>query len=135
HYSNILWTHKGPLPIDLETLFHPSRNRSGIPESSNSAYDSLEKSVYGTGVLPISISDKNKSGSVDVGFTGIRDKNSVSPFKTFELINGFNSNIKDVWHNSATVSEDLINDSEYEKQIYENCAKVVDGFTDVYLLI
>lgn len=135
HYSNILWTHKGPLPIDLETLFHPSRNRSGIPESSNSAYDSLEKSVYGTGVLPISISDKNKSGSVDVGFTGIRDKNSVSPFKTFELINGFNSNIKVVWHNSATVSEDLINDSEYEKQIYENCAKVVDGFTDVYLLI
>lgn len=135
HYSNILWTHKGPLPIDLETLFHPSRNRSGIPESSNSAYDSLEKSVYGTGVLPISISGKNKNDSVDVGFTGIRDKNSVSPFKTFELINGFNSKIKVVWHKSDPVSEDLINDSEYEKELYQNCAKVVDGFTNLYLLI
>ncbi|WP_339099725.1 type 2 lanthipeptide synthetase LanM [Candidatus Enterococcus lemimoniae] len=135
HYSNILWTHKGPLPIDLETLFHPSRNRTGIPESSNSAYNSLEKSVYGTGVLPISISGKNKNDSVDVGFTGIRDKNSVSPFKTFELINGFNSKIKVVWHKSDPVSEDLINDSEYEKKIYQNCAKVVDGFTNLYLLI
>ena len=135
HYSNILWTQKGPLPIDLETLFHPARNRSGIPESIYSAYNYLEKSVYGTGVLPISIGGKTKSGSVDVGFTGIRDKNSVSPFKTFELVNGFNSNIKIVWHKSDPVSEDLINNSDYEKQIYENCAKVVDGFTELYLLV
>src|SRR5699024_7200132 len=85
HYSNILWTNEGPLPIDLETLFHPSRIRTGIPESKKSAYYALEKSVYGTGVLPISLGTKSGSGSVDVGFTGIRDKNSVSPFKLFNI--------------------------------------------------
>src|SRR5699024_626785 len=37
HYSKILWTNEGPLPIDLETLFHPSRIRTGIPESKKSA--------------------------------------------------------------------------------------------------
>ena len=73
HYSNILWTEKGPIPIDLETLFHPRRIRTGTKESEKSAYMALETSVYGTGVLPLILTSKNSKGSVDVGL----DRKSV----------------------------------------------------------
>src|SRR5699024_2993540 len=136
HYSNILWTNEGPLPIDLETLFHPSRIRTGIPESKKSAYYALEKSVYGTGVLPISLGTKSGSGSVDVGFTGIRDKNSVSPFKLFNIKDGFSSDIKVIWQRQGqSVDNDLSNDSDLEKLIHKRCDQVIDGFTDFFMQV
>ncbi|KPN14195.1 hypothetical protein AKG37_08980 [Bacillus australimaris] len=132
HYSNILWTNEGPLPIDLETLFHPSRIRTGIPESKRSAYRALEKSVYGTGVLPISLGKKSSNGTVDVGFTGIRDQNSVSPFRTFDIKDGFSSNIKVVWK-KQTVDNDLSTDSNLEAVIHERCDQIIDGFSNFFM--
>lgn len=134
HYSNILWTEQGPLPIDMETLFHPSRVRTGIPESSKSAYRVLETSVYGTGMLPLTLSSKTNSGSVDVGFTGIRDKNSTSPFKSFDIIDGFSSNIKVVWNKKKNNNE-LSRDKDLENLIQRRCDQMIEGFTDFFMKI
>lgn len=131
HYSNILWTDEGPLPIDLETLFHPLRVRKGIPQSKKSAYRALETSVYGTGVLPLILSSKKSSGSVDVGFTGTRDENSQSPFKIFNIIDGFSSNIKVVWR-KQNIDNKLSSDKALESFIYARCEQIVDGFTNLF---
>ncbi|MBC6308474.1 type 2 lantipeptide synthetase LanM [Listeria sp. FSL L7-1582] len=134
HYSNILWTVEGPLPVDLETLFQPSRIRMGIDESENSAYTAIEKSVYGTGVLPISIGKKSVKQTVDVGFTGIRDEFSVSPFKNFTVINGFSPDIKIVWE-VQPVDRSLSNDKQLEKKIFKDSDKIIRGFSFLYLKI
>ncbi|WP_079528022.1 type 2 lanthipeptide synthetase LanM [Halobacillus hunanensis] len=134
HYSNILWTNEGPLPIDLETLFHPPRIRTGIPESKRSAYHALEKSVYGTGVLPISLGTKTGNGSVDVGFTGIRNENSVSPFKIFDIQNGFSSNIKVVWKHQS-IDNTLSNDPDLESFIHERCDQIIEGFSEFFMQV
>lgn len=131
HYSNILWTDQDPLPIDLETLFHPARVRSGISESKKSAYRALETSVYGTGVLPLILNTKTNNGSLDVGFTGIRDRKSVSPLKIFDVVDGFSSNIKVVWNNQK-IDNKLLIDNDLESLIYERCDKIIDGFVDFF---
>ncbi|MDG0819673.1 type 2 lanthipeptide synthetase LanM [Staphylococcus equorum] len=131
HYSNILWTDEGPIPIDLETLFHPRRILEGKSESLNSAYYYLEKSVYGTGVLPINLSKKSSDHTVDVGFTGIRDDQSVSPFKVFEVKNGFTSKISIVWKKNK-VDNTLSNDPNLEKEIFKRTEEIIKGFTQFY---
>lgn len=131
HYSNILWTNNGPVPIDLETLFQPSRIRIGITESSKSAYYEMEKSVYGTGILPISLGKKNGDKGVDVGFTGIRNQNSSSPFKSFSITDGFSSKIKVTWKDDK-IQNKLSKDKGLEKIILERSSQIVSGFTDFY---
>ncbi len=131
HYSNILWTKKRPLPINLETLFHPSIIRKGILESEKSAHKSLEKSVYGTGILPILISNKGNNHSVNIGFIGIRDRNSTSPFKMFEIVDGFSSEIKVIWQRQYMESE-LMSDSAVESLIFERCEQISKGFTSLF---
>lgn len=132
HYSNILWTKEGPMPIDLETLFHPSRVRKGIAESKESAYKLLGKSVYGTGILPILISNKDNSRSVDVGFTGIRDQNSSSPFKMFDIVDGFSSTIKVVWQKEQVINNELISNSDVEMYVFERCEQIISGFKSLF---
>lgn len=134
HFNNILWTKEGPVPVDMETLFHPSRVRIGIPESNKNAYRVLETSVYGTGILPLSLGNKNNKESVDVGFVGIRDENSVSPFKNFIVIDGFSPNIKVTW-NQSRIDNKLTNDKKIEKVIHKRCEDMVEGFTDFFMKV
>lgn len=133
HYSNIIWSIGGAVAIDLETLFHVPRIKSGIPESSKSAYRYIEQSVYSTGILPIKLSNKN--GTVDVGFVGIRDKNDVGPIKTIDLVNGFTSDIYFKWNNSGKSIIDNKKRKEIDKQVYDCCENVIKGFTNIYNLI
>lgn len=132
HYSNIYWTKEGPIPIDLETLFHVPRLRRGLEESQNSAYKYIEQSVYSTGVLPINLTSKN--GTVDVGFTGVRNSNSIGPIKTVELLDGFTSDIRFVWGEAHSVINMKENISE-ELQVFRNCDKVAKGFREMYKLV
>lgn len=129
HYSNILWTKEGPVPIDLETLFHIPRVKTGLEESEKSAYSILETSVYSTGVLPIHLG-KTKN-AVDVGFAGIRDKNSVGPIKAINIKDGFTENIKVVW-SKVNEQNSPVNSEAQEKEIYDNCEKLVIGFKRIY---
>ncbi|REH97464.1 hypothetical protein DOS77_02355 [Staphylococcus felis] len=135
HYSNIYWTNDGPIPIDLETLFHPKRIANSNLENFNNAYYKIEKSVYGTGVIPIHLTKKSSDIFVDVGFTGVRDENSNSPFKTFKIEDGFTSNIKVVWQKQNEIDNSLYNDKNYEKFIYSNCNELIEGFTELYMTI
>lgn len=134
HYSNILWSNDGPVPIDLETLFHPARVREGILQSPKSAYRYLETSVFATGILPLILSSKNNNGSVDVGFTGIRDEYSSSPFKNYDIIDGFSSDIRVVWKESK-VDNRLSEDKELAAYIHDRCEKIVSGFKDLFMQI
>ena len=129
HYSNILWTKEGTVPIDLETLFHIPRIKIGLEESEKSAYSILESSVYSTGVLPIHLG--KKKNSVDVGFVGTRDENSVGPIKALDIKDGFTENIKVVW-SKENQSNSPVNSKVQEKEIYDNCEKLVLGFERIY---
>ena len=52
HFENVLWTTLGPIPIDLETLFQPLRQKQiNKVESIKSAYRKLARSVCGTGTV------------------------------------------------------------------------------------
>nr|WP_010890644.1 type 2 lanthipeptide synthetase LanM [Lactococcus lactis]AAC56011.1 lacticin 481/lactococcin biosynthesis protein LCNDR2 [Lactococcus lactis] len=133
HYSNVIWTKQGPVPIDLETLFQPDRIRKGLKQSETNAYHKMEKSVYGTGIIPISLSVKGKKGEVDVGFSGIRDERSSSPFRVLEILDGFSSDIKIVWkkqQKSSSSKNNLIVDHKKEREILQRAQSVVEGFQE-----
>ena len=132
HYSNIYWTKEGPIPIDLETLFHVPRLKKGLEESQKSAYKYIEQSVYSTGVLPINLVSKN--GTVDVGFTGVRNSNSIGPIKSIELLDGFTSNIRFIWGKYPSTTNMKNNISE-NLQIFQNCDEVSKGFSEMYELV
>ncbi|MGT2801271.1 type 2 lanthipeptide synthetase LanM [Streptococcus henryi] len=132
HFENVFWTSKGPVPIDLETLFQPLRQKQkGKIEDERSAYSKLARSVCGTGILPYSL---DNHGNSDVGFTGFRDENTRSPVKTLYVRNGFSSNINIRWNSEEfdETRDSLIDDTKFEMFIVERCKKITDGFTELY---
>lgn len=132
HFENIVWKNGIPVPIDLETLFQPRRVKIGMQESPNSAYAFLEKSVYGTGILPITIGTRKDSQGIDVGFAGLRDKNNEGSFKSFIVRDGFTSNIKVVWEKPIMKSNNLITDSTYRKIMKKRCDEMVRGYSSFF---
>ncbi|WP_173472100.1 type 2 lanthipeptide synthetase LanM [Eubacterium ruminantium] len=129
HYSNILWTKGGPVPIDLETLFRIPRVKKGLAESDKSAYSFMESSVYSTGVLPIQLG-KSKN-AVDVGFTGNRGEFSESPIKQIIVNDGFSKCINIKWSSNKSHKMIQYNKTD-EKEIIEKCDYIVKGFTMMY---
>lgn len=132
HFENVFWTATGPIPIDLETLFQPLRQKQiDKIESGQSAYSLLARSVCGTGILPYSLDYR---GNSDVGFTGFRDKNTKSPIKTLNVRNGFTSDINIGWYSNEEDEKNysLIEDTEYELYIVDRCEKVIEGFVELY---
>lgn len=130
HYGNVMWTSNEPTPIDLETLFQPDRVKSGMKQVKNNAYYEMEKSVYGTGILPIYLGIKGKKGAIDVGFVGTRNNNGESPFKNFKIYNGFSSEIKVLWEQRNKSDSKLIVDTDAEKLILQHCELFVEGFLE-----
>ncbi|CYU82082.1 lantibiotic synthetase [Streptococcus suis] len=132
HFENVFWTSQGPVPIDLETLFQPLRQKQvDKVEDDQSAYSKLARSVCGTGILPYSLDNQ---GNSDVGFTGFRDENTRSPVKTLYVRNGFSSNINIRWNSDEldNTSDSLIKDIKFEIFVVERCKKVTEGFTELY---
>ena len=133
HYSNVFQTKRGPVPIDLETLFQPQRVRTGKVESSKSAYLKLEKSVYGTGILPISLGKNKNNNGMDVGFAGIRNADNESPLKKFDLIDGYTSKIRVVWQKREhELDNHLSIDKEFKKNMISRSQLVCKGFSELY---
>ncbi|CAM1670984.1 type 2 lanthipeptide synthetase LanM [Streptococcus mitis] len=135
HFENVLWTTLGPIPIDLETLFQPLRQKQiNKVESIKSAYRKLARSVCGTGILPFSL---DYQGNSDVGFTGFRDENTKSPVKTMHVSNGFTSNINIDWYSNDRYekNDSLLDKPEYEVLVIDRCKDVINGFTELYLQI
>ncbi|MCZ4549752.1 type 2 lanthipeptide synthetase LanM family protein [Gordonia rubripertincta] len=92
HHENVIADHRGPVPVDLETLMHPPRNRSGgIPEVPRNAHEILRTSIYGVGLLPLVLVREDASGGydqIDLGFLGA-DEEGRSPFSALTFTNAF----------------------------------------------
>ena len=131
HYTNIFWTKDGPVPIDLESLFHPARVRLGRAESPLSAYRVLQRSAYGTGVLPMVITSATHSGALDVGFAGTRDDRGSGPFRLFDVVDPFTADIRVVWRRDDPPPE-LVNDEAATSRVEDACDRLSRGFAETY---
>ncbi|MBC7593384.1 MAG: type 2 lantipeptide synthetase LanM [Kineosporiaceae bacterium] len=135
HYSNIVTTRRGPVPVDLETLLHPHRHKaSGTSESPLSAYRLLDRSVYGTGVLPLIITSPGRDGFLDAGYVGGGEQKGDTPFRQFRVTNAFRSDMKVIWAPDASISPGamLTQSSQGAERIQRSCEEVIDGFTSAY---
>lgn len=101
HFENIVLTHRGPIPVDLEGSLHP--HRLGSMTSSllpNDAHNLLESSVYGVGVLPLIITKNLQHGETayyDVGFLGRGRVVGGGPFKRYRLLEPFTDQMRCVF--------------------------------------
>lgn len=138
HFTNILSTTAGPVPIDLETLLHPHRQKSiGTVETAASGYRRLESSVFGTGVLPLVVTKEGREGFVDVGYLGGGEVGGRGPFRTFRVESPFRADMKVVWDDRAapvTMHRDLVGVAA-AMAVRAACDNMVQGFTEVYRLI
>lgn len=132
HYSNIFWTSAGPVPVDLESLFHPARLRRGKQESSRSAYRELERSVYGTGILPRVITSSKNPGSIDVGFASTSQRNGNAPFKAMRIKNAFRDDIQATWASNPASDGSLLDGDSYESKVRSDCSQIETGFKEFF---
>lgn len=63
HYENLLAAGEHPVPIDLETLFHPRASEVGIPPRERMADDAVWDSVLRPGILPQRIGPQDLGAS------------------------------------------------------------------------
>lgn len=138
HFTNILSTSRGPLPVDLETLLHPYRQKStGTPEPATSGYRILESSVFGTGVLPLVVTRPGRDGYVDVGYLGGGEVAGRGPFRRFRIVSPFRSDMRVEWDEGETPStmrRDQV-DTGTAARVRADAERMVEGFTETYELI
>ncbi|MDN5855913.1 MAG: type 2 lantipeptide synthetase LanM, partial [Actinomycetia bacterium] len=137
HFTNILPTAYGPVPVDLETLLHPHRQKSvGTVEPDDSGYKRLATSVFGTGVLPVIVTHQDRDGYIDVGYLGGGEVRGSGPFRRFRIEDPFSAQIRVSWapDEAPTMEPDAALDSASEA-VRRSCAQMVAGFSDMYRLI
>ena len=136
HFTNILSTAVGPVPVDLETLLHPHRQKStGTVETDASGYKRLATSVFGTGVLPVVMTHQDRDGYIDVGYLGGGEVRGSGPFRHLRIENHFSARMRVSWAPDVPTSEVNEVDPEAATLVRRSCAQMVDGFTDLYRLI
>lgn len=138
HFTNILSTTDGPVPVDLETLLHPHRQQStGTPETARSGYRRIEESVFGTGVLPLVVTREGRDGYVDVGYLGGGEVRGRGPFRTFRVVHPFRADMRVEWDDGerpVTMHRDQVGETA-AGLVRSACEEMVAGFTEVYQLI
>lgn len=135
HFTNILPTARGPVPIDLETLLHPRRHRqTAVPESVDNGYRRLETSVYGTGVLPLVMTSRHRQGSVDVGYVGGGEIRGGGPFRGFQIEHPFSTRLRVSWRpdNAGAPTAPVAADAAATDRVRADCERFIDGFTGTY---
>lgn len=137
HFTNILSSPDGPVPVDLETLLHPHRQKSiGTSEVSTSGYRILAESVFGTGVLPMIVTHRDREGFVDVGYLGGGEIHGSGPFRQFRVEHPFSARIKVSWAPETTPDHQAERDLDTAAAaVRANCSRMVEGFTQTYTLI
>ncbi|MFG3252676.1 type 2 lanthipeptide synthetase LanM family protein [Streptomyces sp. NPDC048172] len=136
HFENIVPTRRGPVPIDLETILHPSRLHAGpTPETPGNAYETLGQSIYGIGILPLVMVGKNDgdgaAGHVDLGFLGGRGHGS-SPFKTVRFIDPYTDRMRLAFQAPQGQSRQTVVDALTEEETHALGARMAEGFSRVY---
>lgn len=138
HFSNIISTAKGPVPVDLETLLHPYRHKAtGTVETSLSAYRQLETSVFGTGVLPLVMTKEGHDGFIDVGYLGGGEIRGRGPFRRLRLESPFRADMRVTWDDSTAPAQQRREEvgSVLAQEVRMAADTMVAGFTVTYQLI
>ena len=137
HFTNILPTAYGPVPVDLETLLHPHRQKSvGTVETDDSGYKRLATSVFGTGVLPVIVTHQDRDGYIDVGYLGGGEVRGSGPFRRFRIEHPFSARIRVSWapDEAPSMEPDAALDSA-SAAVRRSCSQMVAGFSETYRLI
>ncbi|MFW5473099.1 type 2 lanthipeptide synthetase LanM [Knoellia sp. CPCC 206450] len=137
HFTNILSTADGPVPVDLETLLHPLRQKShGTPETEDSGYTRLAVSVFGTGILPMVMAREGRDGYADVGYLGGGEVHGSGPFRQFRIEHPFSARIRVGWAPEVPPSVEPSRVIDTSAAIVrDSCAAMVEGFSEVYATI
>jgi type 2 lantibiotic biosynthesis protein LanM len=84
HYENSIAAGEHPMPVDLETLFHPPLAEVGLPARERLADDAVWDSVLRPGLLPQRSWEKDNGGVDLSGFGGARGQVTPGPVLTLE---------------------------------------------------
>lgn len=135
HMENMLWTARGPVPIDLESILHPARCE-GIASAQRTrpnAFDVLARSIYGVGVLPMIVmrAEGRGDGWLDVGFLGDRAGGN-SPYRQLSYQDPFTDvmRVELTTRNSAQV-ETALGTARSEAQTRAIAEAFASGFFEV----
>lgn len=137
HFTNILNTARGPVPVDLETLLHPLRQKSqGTIETPDSGYQKLAVSVFGIGILPMIVTREGHDGYADVGYLGGGEVHGSGPFRQFRVEDPFSARVRVSWAPEQRTAVQALDGLDTTAAVVRHsCARMVDGFTQVYRLI
>ncbi len=92
HFENVLNVAGTPVPIDLETLLHPTRQRDrGTAEIPGNIMHRMERSVHATGLLPLLVTSGKDRGYLDISAVGRGVAYGGDPFKKYHLTKPFHS--------------------------------------------
>lgn len=132
HFENIIATRRGPVPVDLETLLHPARVHTGPrPEAEDNAYDTIARSLYGTGILPLVFAGKgDDAGHVDLGFLG-GDNQGTAPFKGLTFVNPFTDEIRMVLAAQEAGRRSTVVPAAGEQDVHALAEQMAEGFAEV----
>ncbi|GAA4879060.1 type 2 lanthipeptide synthetase LanM family protein [Kitasatospora terrestris] len=132
HFENIVATRRGPVPVDLETLLHPARVHAGPrPEAEGNAYDTIARSLYGVGILPLVLAGKDgDAGHVDLGFLG-GDNQGTAPFKGLTFEEPFTDRIRMVLRAQPAEPRGTVVPAADERQVLRLADAMAEGFTAV----
>ncbi|NKZ01597.1 type 2 lanthipeptide synthetase LanM family protein [Nocardiopsis alborubida] len=133
HFENVLPTRRGPLPIDLETLFHQARVYTGpVPETPGNAHSVISRSVYGTGLLPLVMSGRDpESGHVDFGFLGGQGS-GVAPFRSMLFERPFTDEMRLVLRSGTQEERSSVVGTLSPEETQDIGEEMAEGFTRVY---
>lgn len=134
HGENILACKSKPFLIDNETILHFSENKE-ITSSIQNMYDFIARSVYSTGILPMTLYSVNNDKGMEVGALNSGDRRE-SPYLTHQLANVGTDEIriekvfKEVGDFPSTVryKGNTISCSEYREHVQK-------GFETIYKII
>jgi type 2 lantibiotic biosynthesis protein LanM len=135
HYENLLAAGEHPIPIDLETLFHPRPSEVGTPRWERLADEAVWDSVLRPGLLPQRIWARDNAG-VDISGFGAT-AGQVTSVPVLKLGGGeadlprFSREIVDlpvgVGHRPSLGGEEV--------DVRDHTEAIADGFVGVYQLL
>ncbi len=132
HFENLLSKAGLPVAVDLETLLHPDRLQTrGLREVEGNAYQWLDSSAYGTGILPLLIAGKDSTGYIDVSAIGQGVIHGLDPFKQYAVEPAFNSQAR-IRLSYPTAAEIKTGKEFDDERLIDFTEGLLAGFTTAY---
>ncbi|QWU16001.1 type 2 lantibiotic biosynthesis protein LanM [Paenibacillus sophorae] len=138
HHENIIACKDHPILIDLESIFHQSKqNEVSMDTAISKARYILTRSVNSTGILPFNSYYEKKDSNRVLDLSGLSGKEAQeAPFKAYQIKQSFRDDMhlaKDSFQIQEAQNVPKLNGEPVEILEYLNF--IVDGFRQVYQLI